>query len=560
MAFDMQLLERIRSCLLNSNCPIAFKKNANNIFEIQGVGIRGTVYTNIIVCPISETLTEDKLNECKRKDIQAIIFTSDDKMYEISIPQNDISFEAFKRLIFAVPVYGCVSDKEYHAIYELFTCIASCGLRSETVYKIPGLTLDNRLFIFNGTQVAAEKSTSLTLQEKSDSLTAFNMLINCCKKEKSMLLTELFMISAVFEVIKQMSVTDMRNCMPTFVPYLYGESGVGKTTIIKTFFAEMDDCNRFVSLANATDSGILKRISSICSGMVIVDDVPHISANKCSRNSMKSLEAVIRTYGDIGAEKVTAVSKPIKVRAWAVITAEGLFLQVKSSIHRVLPIELEKGEVNFENIETLKLNKTGFNVFMLSFLKWFFQKAKFNDGKWQILNISDIYKKCRKEMYDKYNCMESRIYDAHCQIMMYFRFFSQFFLEIGVSPEEISSLELSLRELLFNIAKRQTLYCAENTLPYYIKVYLSELLESEKIGELNPNGTTGYSIFGDDEKFQAYRYDNYLFFTVKQKNSFFESIIKTASHLGRYTKKDVKNTLLKMGIVYVPQSREPTSE
>ena len=43
------------------------------------------------------------------------------------------------------------------------------------------------------------------------------------------------MISTVFEVIKQMSVTDRRNCLPTFVPYLYGESGVGKTTIIKAF-------------------------------------------------------------------------------------------------------------------------------------------------------------------------------------------------------------------------------------------------------------------------------------------------------------------------------------
>lgn len=92
----------------------------------------------------------------------------------------------------------------------------------------------------------------------------------------------------------------------------------------------------------------------------------------------------------------------------------------------------------------------------------------------------------------------------------------------------------------------------------YIKAYFAELLESEATGELIPNGTVGYSICGDDEKIQAYRYGDYLFFTAKQKNLFFANVIKAASHLGTYQKKDIKNALLKMGIVCEPKSRAPT--
>ena len=555
------LLKRIESQLLESNAPIVFEKTANGKFEVKGKDIKGSVYTSVIVCPFSETLTEDKLNKRKRKAIQAAILMSDGQMLETSISQENVSFLGFKELLFNIPKYGCVSDTEYSAIYKLFTGIASCGLKSEITYNVPGLTLDNKLFIFNSTQIAVQKEQQvLTEQEKADSSEAFNMLIGCCTEEKSLLLLELLMISTVFEVIKQMSVTDRRNCLPTFVPYLYGESGVGKTTIIKAFFAEMDDCNRFVSLANATVSGILKRITSICSGMVVVDDVPHISANKCSKNAMESLEAVIRTYGDVGAERVTAVSNPAEVRAWTLITAENVFLRIKSSILRTLPIEIEKGDVNFESIEILKLNKDKFNTLMRSYLKWFFGTAKYAEETWQINGLPELYPKCRKEMQPQYIAMESRIYDSHSQIMMYFRFFSEFFLEIGITPDRILEFENALQKFLLDIAKRQVLYCQENTLPYYIKACFAELLESEGIGELTPSGTTGYSIFGDDEKIQAYKYGDYLFFTAKQKNLFFANVIKAASHLGTHQKKDVKNALLKMGAVFDPKSREPTSK
>lgn len=555
----VQLLESTKSHLLESNAPIVFERIEDGRFEIKGKELKVPIITNVIICPLSEILTEDKFNGCKRKVIKAAIVVSDGKMIETSLSQEEVSFTGFKELLFSVPKYGCVSDAEYSAIYKLFTSIASCGLESETVYDVSGLTLDNKLFIFNNTQIAVqEEQPSLTEQEKANSLEAFNMLIDCCTEEKSLLLLELLMISTVFEVIKQMSVTDRRNCLPTFVPYLYGESGVGKTTIIKAFFAEMDDCNRFVSLANATVSGILKRISSICSGMVIVDDVPHTSANKCSRTAMESLEAVIRTYGDVGAERVTAISENHSVRAWTIITAENVFLHIKSSILRTLPIEIEKCDVNFESIEILKLNKDKFNTLMQSYLKWFFGTAKYAEETWQINGLSELYSKCRKEMQAQYSCMESRIYDSHCQIIMYFKFFSKFFREIGIPPDKIAAFEAALQKLLLDIAKRQVLYCQENTLPYYIKTYFFELLESEEIGELTPSGTTGYSICGDNEKFQAYRYGAYLFFTAKQKNSFFESIIKAASHLGRYAKKDVKDALLKMNIVCIPHSREPT--
>lgn len=556
-----ELIARIRLHLINANAQITVDKTQNGRFEINGTGTNGSVYTNVIVCPTGETLSEDKLNKCNRKVIKAAILISDGQIYDTSISQENISLAGFKNILFDVPEYGCVSDAECSAIYKLFTGIASCGLTSNTVYDVPGLTLDNKLFIFNGTQIAVQGNKSvLTEQEKADSLEAFDMLMDCCVEEKSLLLLELLMISTVFEVLKQMSVTDIRNCLPTFVPYLYGESGVGKTTIIKAFFAEMDECGRFVSLANATASGILKRISSICSGMVIVDDVPHSSANKCNKKAMDSLEAVIRTYGDVGAEKVTAVGDMCQTRAWSLITAEGVFPRIKSSILRTLPIELEKGEVNFEAIETLKLNKDKFNTFMLSHLKWFFRTAKYVEGTWQIYDLPEFYRHCRIEMQSQYSCMESRIYDSHCQIMMYFKLFSKFFREIGVLPDRIDKFEDSLKNLLFDIAKRQMQYCYENTLPYCIKLYLAELLESEKVGEINPNGTSGYSICGSDDDYPAYRHNNYLFFTPKQKNQFFENVIKKASHLGTYSKKDVKITLLKIKIVCDPKSREPTSK
>lgn len=558
-----RLLEDSKSRLLKFNAPIAFKRTEDGRFEIKGKGIKGSVYTNVIVCPLSETLTEDKLNKCKCKVIQADILMPNNQMPKTVISQEDVSFAGFKRLLFSVPEYGCISDAECSAIYKLFTRIASCGLPSETVYDVPGLTLNNKLFIFNGVTLEAQSKPVLTEQEKADSLEAFNMLIGCCTEEKSLLLLELLMISTVFEVIKQMSVTDKRNCLPTFVPYLYGESGVGKTTIIKAFFAEMDECNRFVSLANATTSGILKQISSICSGMVVVDDVPHTSANKCSRNAMESLEAVIRTYGDVGAEKVTAIGENHSVRAWTIITAENVFLHIKSSILRTLPIEIEKGEVNFEAIETLKLNKDKINTFMLSYLKWFFGTAKYIEGTWQINDLSELYRCCRKEMQNQYSGMESRIYDSHCQIMMYFRFFSKFFREIGVPPDRIATLETALKNLLLNIGKLQMLYCYENTLPYYIRLYISDLIETNNIAELKPRGSEGYAVEPTAYDCCAFKNESYLYFTSEskqgqsQKNRFFDGIIKYAQCIGNVTRKDIKIAMLKMGIVCKPSDRKP---
>lgn len=559
----VQLLESTKSHLLESNAPIVFERIGDGRFEIKGNELKVPVITNVIICPLSEMLTEDKLNGCKRKVIKAAIVVSDGKMIETSLSHEEVSFAGFKELLFSVPKYGCVSDTEYSAIYKLFTSIASCGLKSETVYNVPGLTLDNKLFIFNGVKLEIQAESVLTEQEKADSLEAFNMLMSCCTEEKSLLLLELLMISTVFEVIKQMSVTDMRNCLPTFVPYLYGESGVGKTTIIKAFFAEMDECNRFVSLANATASGILKKISSICSGMVIVDDVPHTSANKCSKKAMDSLEAVIRTYGDVGAEKVTAVGDMRQTRSWVLVTAEEVFMSIKSSILRTLPIEIEKGEVNFDVIETLKSNKSKFNTLMLSYIKWFFNKAKFNGQVWQIDSLSELYKHYRDEMQSQYCGVESRIYDSHCQIMMYHKLFSSFFREIGIPPDKIAELKTTLQRLLLGITKQQMLYCYENTLPYYIRLYISDIIEANNIAELKPRGSDGYAVEPNAYDCCAFKNESYLYFTSEskqgqsQKNRFFDGIIKYAQCIGNIKRKDIKSAMLKMGIVCKPFDKKP---
>lgn len=160
-----ELIARIRLHLINANAQITVDKTENGRFEINGAGTNGSVYTNVIVCPTGETLTEDKLNKCNRKVIKAAILISDGQIYDTSISQENISLAGFKNILFDVPEYGCVSDAECSAIYKLFTGIASCGLTSNTVYDVPGLTLDNKLFIFNGTQIAVQGNKSVLTEQ-----------------------------------------------------------------------------------------------------------------------------------------------------------------------------------------------------------------------------------------------------------------------------------------------------------------------------------------------------------------------------------------------------------
>lgn len=519
-------------------------------FNIFPNNTHEAVKTRFLILPTNEEIMLSKASCNTQKVIHAVALFADFTYQQISFTQDELNIGKFKEIILMkISSFGFMPDEQYKYLYGIFAAIAQNGLQSQVIYSESGLTSDMAEFIYKGNHIKTAVKTKPSENEYFGSAAALGMMLKCCRG-KSVILLMIQMIGLVYEMIKQLPNEKMRLCCITVLPYIYGDSGCGKTTISKALYDNSYD-NRFLSLATSTEASILKKLSSVFSGVIIVDDVPHSAVNRCSKKDLDKLEMVLRTYGDVGAEKSTARGQLASTSAWAVVTAEALFVTIASSVLRILPIHLERGDVNFDAVESFTRNRAIADRFMVCYLRWFIGELKFDATRSAIMdipNLTSLYMCAHKEILGYYTQIsEARIIDSHTQILMYFDFFRDFFKLMKLSEEEICKMRLELKQTLYDAAKTQCLYLYESSLPFYINQVLQAILDNESIGHYHALGKTT-DIQTSGENVRAYRCGDILLFNVAQKRWLFSQIKQNIPNGNSIKDKEIIQTLISMNI------------
>ncbi|MGN0608538.1 MAG: hypothetical protein ACI4J6_04995 [Oscillospiraceae bacterium] len=544
--------------LERSNIKI-YNQESNPIFRIE-FGEKVTISSKIIVLPTKESRFYSKITHASEKKVDALVVKTDYTCETLQFSDNELNGSGFRKKLIMLKEYGLMPDNDYVRLFEVFMCAAKNGLCSDEEYLENGLTYDRKYVIYNGKPIDISAPGSLTAEDKASCKEILEAFLSCCTKDKAMLLLMIQLMGLSFEIIKSLPPEKRRKCQPTALPYIFGDSGCGKTTISRAFF-DAYDATRFISLSTSTEAAVQKKLSSEFCGVVVIDDVQHTAIGRCSNKTTEKLEAVIRTFGDIGAEKTTASGKLSETSVWAVVTAEAIFTTVHSSILRLLPIEFVRGEIIFEQVALLEKKKAEKEKFFLCYLIWFVSKLSVTNGEiTDIAGLSEGYYPARNDLADKYKDIHhDRILDNHTLMLSYFNFLAGFFREIEIADQYIAELKQGIITALYASAKIQCRYISEASLSSYIRQAIDRILSEEKVASYNIVGSdvSVIKLTSTQSDIAAYRFNNILMFTVKQQRAFFGMIRKELPNGSAVKDKDIKKELISMGILLNVKNDKP---
>lgn len=517
--------------------------------------------SNVIVIPAEEHIIYKKITRSAEKYVDAWIINEKNECNLIRFTGVDLTRNGFRRKLLMFQKYGLMTDKDYSKLFDFFMTSAKCGLKSDIEYTEDGLTYDFKYIIYKETRISLSGPLNHPDNNTAASLKAtFENFIGCSSPEKPILLLIIQLIGLSMEIIKALPPEKRRNCQPTVLPYIWGDSGCGKTTISKAFF-DAHDASRFISLSTSTEAAIQSKLSSVFGGVIVIDDVQHTGIGKCSIESTKKLESVIRTFGDIGAEKTTAFGKLSETGVWAAVTAESIFTTVQSSILRLLPIEFTRGEIDFERVQYIENQIVERKLFFQSFLEWFASQITINDG--EILDIQALskgYSSAKKELMQIYTDIpHARICDNHCQMLNFFCFFSHFFKMIGVEENYLCDLKSKMLSYLHRAAQLQCVHIKETSLSFYICQAIDSIIAENNVAKYFIKGSHCSNIevpVGLDAS-SALTDGKSLIFTVAQQRVFFLRIKNSLPNGSNIRDNDIKQMLISMGILLDARTNKP---
>ncbi len=519
------------------------------------------IFTNVIVIPIKESVAYSKIKRSAEKSVEALIVNDKLECTPVSFNGDELTGQGFKKKLMMFREYGLMTDKDYSKLFDLFMASAKFGLESTVEYNEEGLTGDHRYVIYKGDRIPVHPPDTAMGERLDPHLrSTFDSFISCAPPGKSLLLLLVQLTGLSMEIIKALPPDKRRNCLQTVLPYIWGDSGCGKTTISKAFFDAHDE-SRFIALSTSTEAAIQNKLSSVFGGVIVIDDVQHTGIGKCSSKTTEKLEAVIRTFGDIGAEKATAAGKLSETGAWAVVTAESIFTAVESSVLRLLPIKFSCGEIDFERVQHLENCKGDTDEFFQNYLKWFLSQVTVKDGEiLDIRRLTEGYHAAKSEIINAYGDIpHARISDNHCQMLNFFNFVSDFFGRIGVEDSKLADLKKEMLICLHDSAMLQCAHVYESSLPYYICRVIESIITEGNIAKFSNavDSPAEIEVKEDSVKLaDAYKKDNYLIFTASQQRELFSKIRKSLPNGSNVRGKDIKQALISMRALVDPRNDE----
>lgn len=517
-----------------------------------------TMSSKILLVPVGIKCCYGKSDGSFSKRIDTYIISADFNCAETYFSSNDLDDRSFRRRLDHV-YQSIILPEDSKTLLDIFKLLLKSDIPLTFEYFGEGLTFDHKYLIYKGTQITVGQSVELTQDKKENCERMFRLFMGCCSDAKALLLLMIQLMGLSFETIKALPSDVRRNCLPTVLPYVYGDTGCGKSSICKALFNAYY-CDKLISMPNATLTFIQKKLSSIYSGVVLIDDIPPNAIGGCSKEIGEKLEAVLRTYGDIGGEKQTAFHKFAEVKVWAVVTAEDLFLNVPSSIFRILPIRFHKDEINIDNVGQIDERRSEADKFFECYLEWFSSKLKLSKGRIvDIPQLSGGYYSAREEVdYMTFNY--PRVIDSHVQLINFSNFISEFWSMIGISDEEILTFKMDLKSVLSQSVEIQREQQYEYSLEYYITKVLEDFILDNKFIPYECVGSNYHKITTDDsiaEDAVAYKMGNILIFDAKQRKGFFDKIRDEAKVNDRIKDAVLKRVLFAMGLVVDVKEETP---
>lgn len=533
--------------LVSEETPLYFKLSRGE----------ANVYLKQVIIPLTEAREYYKKEGKLKKVYISLVINIDRSATVIRLADSDIELKCFKRKLRSIlNGKGVMSPQQYWYMHQLFTIIASEGLNCIESYTQQGLSIDLNKFMYKYSVINVRNPDAISNRYQKDlCCNVFTQIMKCAETSKNIPLSLVAHIGWCFEFLQSLSPSSMRNLLPTTLPLIYGGSGTGKTTLVKAIF-DSDYQNRFIALSNSTKNGVMEKMCSIYGGTIILDDIPHISLGKCSKAVLDCFEMILRTYGDIGAEKQTAFKQNQRVRAWAAVTAEAPFLNIQSSLLRVFPIEILRGDVHFDELEKLVEMRSDYDKYIVIFLNWFCQHITVGtDGFIKIPLLEKKYAEVRAEAYSKYkNIREARLIDTRIQFESYWNFFCVFYESIGINPGTLEQYSQLLNKFLMDTANMQADWVHDSTLESCIIRAISDLIESSGICKYKTNLEIIQN--SNTSNIAAFRDNNFIVFTSHQKRIFF-NMIREKAGTSDITDNIIVNSMITMGIVCVPSTSAP---
>ncbi len=511
-----------------------------------------TIFSKIIIVPTDITHIHIKTESNFNKHINACIIYADLTCEQVTFDSSELDYRPFRKKLDKV-YDGIIPLKHCNILLDIFELLSTNITITSKQYIGEGLTFDHKHLIYKETKIPVGKVLSASQEEREISKKMFKLFLDCCPKDKAMLLLMIQFIGLSFEIIKKLEPYARRKCLPTVVPYIYGKSGSGKTTLCKAFYDGYSD-GRYVEIGNATIAAIPRHISKLYGGIYLIDDMSHETLSNCSKADLKKLEAIIRTYGDNGAEKMTAYKKFDETNVWVVATGEDLFSKIESSVLRLMPIKLQRGETNFKLTEQVVQLTSQRKTFYTTYLKWLVTKLECQkDLITDIPTLSQGYDQALNEVYEDYVELDyARVVDNHAHMICWFDFITDFLKLIDLSDAEISALRAGIKQELKKSADSQYEKLNEQSLEYYIKEALSELVYSGQLGTFESVGSPS-NVKTSGENVLAYYNKNVIMMVTSQKKGFMNSV-KSKLPGQAICDKEIINALLVMGCILDPRT------
>lgn len=507
-------------------------------------------------------IKDDKVMNKTQIDYQFNIIDADNNVTSLWLSSVDVNKNNFGKAIREkVTGYGPISDIIINLVYDAAVYAALFRNISKREYCSEGLSLDNTHFIYRSNQIEIPKRDFHMDEEAKERLRATIIDIGSCCKDSAVITTLLLLslISLLYEAFLKMREDQKNKVIPTFLIFIYGKSGSGKTTISRAIF-NAHTSDRFISVPSATLAAMQNAIKNASSGTLLFDDIPHKGYNCCSSEEKKKLETLIRSAGDIGSEKRTARSNetvPSPKRVMTAVTSEAEFFISESSSLRCFYCPIEKGSIDLTRFGTYRDSSKYLDDVNMAFIIWAFSELlEINDDIITMPMLDTAYQKAVSDTQRLFaGVIEPRAVDNFIHLELYWQIFAPFLTFIEFPDMEISNMKSAFDNYLIKSARVQQELIKLNSAEQAVLYTVEKTITSNRILTYKEEKNLITSIITDSsDNFGAsalgYYNGHYLILTSEQQRAFAQSFSEVYSE--KLKKRDIIDLLYKMALVVKP--------
>lgn len=267
---------------------------------------------------------------------------------------------------------------------------------------------------------------------------------------------------------------------PNFVVWLHGTTGSRKTTLGQLFLSHF---GKFVSKNppasfKDTANAIERKAFSTKDTLILIDDFHPEASSYESRKMAQIAQRVLRMYGDrIGRGRLTSAvefQKTFAPRGMAVVTGEDV-PKGESSVARFIEAELQKDEVNLEELTKMQKFSPYLAEAMLGYIEWLGPQM----DDLPLLLEEHFHQK--RDIFQK-NAAHGRLGESAAWLMVAYKMMLSYMESIEAVKEKTAELLLNEAEktLTQTIQKQNSLVTQEKPEEIFVKA-LSELFATNKV-------------------------------------------------------------------------------